>query len=299
MKQILKDTIRRIFHIFGVHLSRYPLKHKTPVLNNVFGHTVFQNTQDIGTAYGRLANVDIHGLGKLWEDGEINFIVNAVKQGNTVIDIGANIGIVTLLLAKLVGPKGRVVSFEPGPMSFALLTTNVLVNNYKNITLVNNAVSSISGTEQLFICPSGESDNQVSKLPLDWEEDRISIPCHTVSLDDYFSRGGNDGAIDFIKIDTQGGEYKALLGMKNLLARNKNIRLTVEYASYLPLWLESEKHEFFDLVRSLGFYIYDLKSVTPKLVSEKDLLEMYPRNTYRSTGSGLCTTLLLQRDRNI
>ena len=286
-----KGLTNQVLHKLGYQLSRYDPQHKEPkaFVDNVFGHRLYQNVDDIAINYGRFSGASLQKTGEL--NPEMGFMIRELKEGMHVIDIGANVGLMTLLLAKLVGPAGTVTSFEPGPVSFALLKLNTLINGYKNITLVEKAVSAASGMETLFICPTGESDNQVSATDLGWKDEvRIAVPIETVSLDDYFS-GGNHRRIDFIKIDTQGGEYKALQGMQKLLARNHDIRLTIEYAPYLPLWNDLEPRVFLAFVRSLGFDIYDLESGKPERASDQYLIETFPRDgkVHRMT------TLLLQR----
>lgn len=269
---------QKILHKFGFHLSRYhPLRiNQKAFIDNVFGHRLYQNVDDIAIDYSPLSGMELQDVELL--NGEVGFMIRELKQGDNVIDIGANVGLITLLLAKVVGPAGNVISFEPGPKSFALLKLNTLINGYKNITLTNKAVSSSSGIENLFICPTGESDNQVSVTDLEWENEvRIGMPIETVSLDDYFL-SENDVKVDFIKIDTQGGEYKALQGMQNLLNRNRDIRLIIEYAPYLPLWKDLEPQRFLDLIRSLGFKIYDLDSGNPELVSDQYVLDTFPKD---------------------
>src|SRR3989344_9219581 len=59
-----------------------------------------------------------------------------IKKGDTVLDIGANIGYHTLHFARLVGETGKVYAFEPHPSNFALLKKNIEANGYKNVVLV-------------------------------------------------------------------------------------------------------------------------------------------------------------------
>src|SRR2546427_3878451 len=71
------------------------------------------------------------------EDGGLDnkVVKKIVKKGDTVLDLGANIGYWTCLLADLVGVTGRVFAFEPSPYNFQLLKKNVEMNGYKNVTL--------------------------------------------------------------------------------------------------------------------------------------------------------------------
>ena len=79
-------------------------------------------------------------------------IKQEVKEGNNVIDIGANIGYFTLLFAKLVGPNGKVFAFEPDPTNFSILKKNIEENNYDNVILSQKAISDKTETTKLFLC---------------------------------------------------------------------------------------------------------------------------------------------------
>ena len=291
-KTSVKRVAKNALHKLGYNLSRYFTldKAKTGFVDNVFGYKLYQNVDDVAIDYSGYSGIELQEAG-LSLGVEMGVIIKEIRQGANVIDIGANVGLITLLLAKIVGPAGTVIAFEPGPVSFAILKLNILINGCKNIVPINKAVSSTSGMENLFICPTGESDNQVSINELDWKDEiRESIPIETISLDDYFD-SNRDHKIDFIKIDIQGGEFKALKGMRNLLIRNRDIRLTIEYAPCYPLWKDLKSQAFLDFIRSLEFKIYDLSHAVPEPVTDKYLINTYPKDD----AVHKMTTLLLQR----
>ena len=76
-----------------------------------------------------------------YEQLEIDCFKQIIKRGDTVIDLGANIGLHTLLFAKLVGEFGHVFAFEPDTGKFEILSKNVKENKHENVTLVQKAVS--------------------------------------------------------------------------------------------------------------------------------------------------------------
>ena len=92
------------------------------------------------------------------------------KEGMNVLDIGANIGIYTMLAAKIVGPKGKVFAYEPYPNNCSLIRKSLLENQFKNVTLFQNAVSK---EEEFIFLESHPEDleliggiKSVSDLPL-------------------------------------------------------------------------------------------------------------------------------------
>jgi FkbM family methyltransferase len=235
-RQPLDRFIRRLGYIKSTDKPSFE--------SDIFGHKMFVSPSDDG--------VNLHGINgqaiSQYKYGEIA-LAAALPRGATVVDCGANVGFFTLLFARSVGDHGRVYSFEPGPLSFALLSKNVAINGYRNVTLVNKAISSSSGTTDFFLCRTGESDNTMFDTPGE-ERDRISMT--TVSLDDYF--GGTP--IDFIKIDIQGSEYLALQGMTGVLENNPKIQLLMEYSPSSLEMAGVNPTELVSRISSLGFSIF-------------------------------------------
>ena len=189
----------------------------------------------------------------IFERKEIALINKMVKPGMTVLDIGANIGFYTLLLSELVGNKGKVYAFEPEKNNFKNLKK--LCSKKKNIVLNNVAVGEISGDIDLYISEKLNVDHRT----YDNYENRKHHKIKCVSIDSYL---GKAKKIDFIKIDTQGFEYKILLGMKRLLQSSKQ---TVLFCEILPTGLKNtgtSVKQMFDLLKKWNFKITQLKSTS-------------------------------------
>lgn len=195
-----------------------------------------------------------------------------IKKGNVVLDIGANIGYYTLIFAKLVGEEGRVYAFEPDPTNFALLKKNVEINGYKNVVLVQKAVSNKSGRIKLYLSKNNMGDHRIYDSG---EDGRQHIEIEAIRLDDYFEHF--EGRIDFIKMDIQGAEGGAIQGMYNLLNKNNNVKIVTEF---WPIGLKrfgTDPEEFLRLLIKLGFKLYEVneqdKEIKP--VNIPRLLEIY------------------------
>jgi FkbM family methyltransferase len=296
--KILKKPIIKAFNILGYQISpyqqpnkafnvRYPqCRHLSGFLYDIFGHLMYQNIED-PINYAGYMGKDIESYGKSNHD-EVAMIINRIKAAQHVLDIGANIGLYTLLLAKLVGDDGSVIAFEPGPISYNLLSLNTIINGYKNITLVNKGVTAATRTEYYYSNKDAESGSTVTTLSPDFGHPRGRIPIETIALDDYFQ--ASIPSIDYIKIDIEGGEFNALKGMTKVLTANRHIWLTIEYAPYLPLWKDVDLQEFLSFIRSLGFKIYDLHQSGFNPVRDIYLLDNYPKEQV-----GKYSNLLLQR----
>jgi FkbM family methyltransferase len=144
-------------------------------------------------------------------------IISLVKPGWVCVDVGAHIGYFTLLLAKLVGPEGRVVAFEADRDNADLLRVNVSLNGYQErVRVEQRAVS--DGSQDSVTLYAGPSSFQASILP---KGSRIAeVPA--ISLEQYFGRGDR---LDFIKMDIEGGESKAIPGMKRLFIETHPVLL--------------------------------------------------------------------------
>lgn len=146
-----------------------------------------------------------------------------VKPGDTCIDVGGNIGYVTLLMARLVGPNGHIVSFEPVPEIFQILEENVRLNCFKNTILERSAVGEGETTISL-ISPIGETFSTTASVvgyAVSGESKSITVP--STSLDNYVSRTGLRPTV--VKIDVEGAELPVLRGARKILRQIRPILL--------------------------------------------------------------------------
>ncbi|MBI4085293.1 MAG: FkbM family methyltransferase [Candidatus Liptonbacteria bacterium] len=237
-----------------------------------------------------------------YEPYESDLIESLLKEGDTFVDIGASIGWYTLIGANKVGPSGKVYAFEPDPRSSALLRKNVDANDYKNVTVVEKAVSEKVGEHEIFLREEKWGNNSFFNPMQDPET--LVLPfvrgnspegyaketsVKTVSLDDYFK----DTRIDLMKIDTEGAENLALKGGKGVFTKNRNITVICEY---IPFIMEAtggkgEHERFLRGFEELGFSIQDLDEHEKRLVpvSVEEVLEKY------TAGKRNGTNLLFKR----
>ena len=215
----------------------------------------------------RLSIYGIHGT------HDFKIIKNNVKDGDNVIDLGANIGYFTLILAKLVGPTGKVFAFEPDPRNLALLKKNVEYNNYKNVIIIPKAVSNVNDKCTLYTGQKTFGQNKIYKPKKTKTQKFIPIDSETVRLDDFFKTNDLLDKISFIKMDVEGAEFLALSGMKEILKLNKNIKIFTEAEiSYLED-AGSSYDQFIDLLteNDFTFSLADNRSETLTKVNKSQL----------------------------
>lgn len=152
-------------------------------------------------------------------------------SGATCIDVGANLGLHTLALRDCVGPRGRVIAFEPEPHNFDLLNENLRVNGPSpQVTTHRQAVGAASGTCRLALHPTNFGDHRVttttgnaaSAAPV---PSTVEVPI--VRLDDTLA-DLPAGAIRLIKVDVQGFEMSVLAGITRTLDRHPDALLMIE-----------------------------------------------------------------------
>lgn len=144
------------------------------------------------------------------------FMRKILRAGDIVIDVGANIGSITLAAASMVGAQGRVIAFEPNPRIFIFLTKNVRLNRLDNVTLYNCAVGDKKGEVSLS-CPI--SDDVTKIVPQSDQKTSMATLDEKVSL--------ITGRIRLLKVDVEGYEKFVLLGAAKTLERTDYVYLEV------------------------------------------------------------------------
>lgn len=248
--------------IFSSLISRFKSDYA-----DVQGHKMYLDSKDS-------LGLSIYGE---WEPFETEVVSRCIKPGDVVIDIGANIGYYTLVFARLVGNDGHVFAFEPDPENFALLAKNVEINGYRNVTMIQKAVSNTSGTLRLYLSEENKGDHRI----FDSADGRNSIQVEAVRLDDYFR--DYVGKIDLIKMDIQGAEGTALEGMISLIQKYENVKIITEF---WPAGLERaglDPEDFLRLLRAQAFNIYQIEENSRRitLISSAKLLGALERNIHK------------------
>ncbi len=144
-------------------------------------------------------------------------ICDLVEPGWVAYDVGANIGYISLMLARLVGSTGKIFAFEALPSNIERLRENVSLNDFNSrVQVIHGAVGSTSAPVKFMVGPSGTmGKTEGSAGRTEGHVESIDVPGYT--LDDFVYRDGNPSP-QIIKIDIEGGEVLALPGMKRLLA---------------------------------------------------------------------------------
>ncbi|MGH9441971.1 MAG: FkbM family methyltransferase [Thermoanaerobaculia bacterium] len=159
-------------------------------------------------------------LGLLGQD-EIRALRRLVLPGQTAVDVGANQGVFTVLLADLVGPGGTVLAFEPEPLLFQSLSENCRTNGIRNVELHNSALSDRRGRAVLHLPAVHSGDNR-----LDVPAGRgPGVEVDVETLDEVLAAR----PVDLVKIDVQGHEPRVFAGMERTLRQRPAPVLIFEF----------------------------------------------------------------------
>lgn len=173
-----------------------------------------------------------------WVSADERFIRDNVKSDDVVLDIGANIGTLTLTAASL---GARVIAIEAHPRTYSFLLDNVALNGFQCISALNIAVGDKTGRTH-FSDLRDDDNNHVSDIG-------IAVPMATIdSL--------NVPPIRLMKLDVEGYELRALQGAKETLKRTDCVYFE-SYDSHCRRF-GYEAHDVFKLLSHAGFTITDL-----------------------------------------
>lgn len=152
-------------------------------------------------------------------NAERQTLLHLVKDGNTVLDIGANRGDMTVLFSHIVGSRGHVHAFEPVPPTFAALQQRAAQEcRFENVTFNNAALGDTRGTKEIHV-PAGDFGQASLRTHAtgSWERPgHETFHCEIRTLDEYVAEA-RLSRIDFIKIDVEGAELLALRGGRRTL----------------------------------------------------------------------------------
>lgn len=198
-----------------------------------------------------------------WEMWLTEALEGALRPGMTAIDIGANLGYFSLLMADRVGPNGCVHAFEPNPAMAALIAQSAArAGMDKRITLHGDPLWDVEGEASLLKVPDGEPKN--AHLVTHAGDDVPGVRLTTRRLDGYAELLD----ADVIKIDVEGAEERIWRGMAELFARRRALTVFLEFS---PVRYEAPM-AFLDEIMAQGFALGELsvshgiRRVTPEQI---------------------------------
>jgi FkbM family methyltransferase len=162
---------------------------------------------------------------KTYEQDLASIVRQSINPNMDVIDVGANIGLYTILCCKLIAQSQRVLAIEPAPEAIEYLSKNIVNNNCTNVIIYRGMAIERSQSCQLRIIPGmseySSASNISHKAVNGIRSTLVTVPGKTIDslVEEYGLSPG------FVKMDIEGGEYLALMGAISTLQKHKPVIL--------------------------------------------------------------------------
>ncbi len=195
------------------------------MLPDVQGSKMYINLKDKGLSVDLL-------LDRVREPHSTQFLSTLLRKGDSILDIGANIGYYALLEARLVGREGKVFALEPSPASFVILKKNIEVNAYAHIHVFPVAAADKEGSCEMCLYEQANLNSMLERRDRNVLQ-RICVP--TVTVDGFLA---DKEVPRLIRMDVEGYEDRILQGMAGTL---QDPRLELLFIELHPHIMGAEK----------------------------------------------------------
>jgi FkbM family methyltransferase len=183
-----------------------------------------------------------------------------IQPGMVIYDVGANIGYVTLMMAKLTGAQGKVFAFEALPDNVERLRRNVDLNGFNDrVSIFAGAVAAEAGEVKFLVHPSGGMGKAAGSAGRTDEHYLREITVPGISLDEFVYAQGNPPP-QAVKMDIEGGEVMALPGMRRVLAEARPLML-------MELHGPESARAAWDALMAAGYHLSEMKPGYPRVPS--------------------------------
>ena len=226
---------------------------------------------------------------RVFEPSELAFFQKYCRGNMTFVDIGANVGLYTALALHQLDATDQIVAFEPHPQTYTFLQKNIAANQTRlstcpHVDALNLAAAPNRGNQELRLNPENRGDNRLYQGTYQGKLEQWDVlPVEGRPVDEVLAELGID-EVNFVKIDIQGYEQKAISGFRKTLTRSPNIILMSEF------WPKGLKEaggsaiEYLQLLTDVGFTLYELKEKPRGFVTQLDdwdrLIARLPERKY-------------------
>lgn len=180
-----------------------------------------------------------------------------LREGDCFLDVGANVGLYTLVAARLIAHAGHVHAFEPCTQTFERLRENVRINRLANVSCHRVALSHENAHAELTLAKGGfDAWNSLGRPYMGEAAGRETVT--TVTLDAFAQEHGLEGRITAIKIDVEGWENQVLAGAGSLLSTPDAPILCIEFTEEAAQLSDSSCIALYQRLEGLGYRMYSV-----------------------------------------
>lgn len=231
------------------------------------GHKMFVDSRDVSLA----PHLIMDGDWEAWIAAEVR---QHLRPGMRVVEVGANVGFYSLLMAQAIWPTGKLVTFEANADLAELVQHNLGINGLGLQSglskVVASAVADTPGTRTFHRCKNYMGSSSLFDIDPVFGEtsEKIDVPCTTldIALADF-------GPVDFIKIDAESAEYWIFKGAAETINRSPSLKMVIEF---------QPQRQLYDLLKGHGF------AISPILPGQK----VVPRSFEEIERNGTCDVLV-------
>jgi FkbM family methyltransferase len=211
---------------------------------------------------------------KEYESHEQEFVFRFLRSSDKFVDVGANIGLFTLIAGKKVGRKGRVYSFEPSSKSYERLLKNIALNRLSNVECFRLAISNKSERLDLISSIDGFAAwNSLARPTAGSKFVLEEVDC--VTWDSFAVENNLVGTVALMKIDIEGWELFALDGAASLLSRTDAPSLLIEFTDINASAAGTSCHALYRRLEELGFQLYSINA-RRRVLHREQMRDRYP-----------------------
>ncbi len=288
----LTDDLARLPGLFGPRFDELEIKQRPLIAYDDESMAIRMREgyilapRALPTFVTMLANATSRGL----EPGTGDVLRRLVQPGMTVADVGANIGLLTLVLAWSAGPTGKVIAFEPEAVPRSNLEKMKHLNGLAWVEVRDQAVGEKAGRLTFHV---SDIIGHSSLYALPEAEEARTIEVEVVRLDDVAPAK----RMDVVKIDVEGAELDVLAGMKGLIAKNPDLAIVAEFGPEHLKRVGQTPAQWFKAFGDAGFkaYIIDENTGAAEPTNAKTAAKVVSANIAFVRAGGDAERRLLQR----
>lgn len=196
---------------------------------------------------GELRVLESMGGGGCGERHILELLISKLRAGDVIYDIGSHVGLYTIVLAKVVGPQGQVIAFEPESQNHKHLLSNVELNDLMNVRVFRKALGDQDSEKKLYIGDDTGNSSLVRPYATETSYELVELV-----NGDRFVEAENLPLPRVVKIDVEGYEYNVIEGLRHTLGQPACELVCCEiHPTLLPAEVKPEI--VLELLKSLGF----------------------------------------------
>ena len=225
----------------------------------LYAYQLVKDTGFLTTPTGQKLSRNAYFLYKNIYEPNLNHLKAMIAPDSTIIDVGANIGFLSIKFSKWISKKGLVIAIEPEPLNVQILKQTLGEKKISNVEVINGAAAEKEGTLFLKLNPLNPADHRLSDQ---------GIPIKAFTIDSLLD-GKGCLPVSLIKIDVQGAEPRVLQGAKNTISQYKPI-IFIEIDDESLNAAGFTSNGLIDLLRSYGYGLWDEQKQQIRPYSEED-----------------------------